>query len=169
MEATPEALLQPAPPPIHAEGLLLHREAEKVCSKCKEKLPLSSFNKQSRVADGRQNVCKDCKRTYSEQPLGSPELLAHLKAFPAHALGRFRKGKICADCERLGCKPAVCFECGQTGFAELNRHLRLKHFDRTGDVYRDKYGYGRTTPLVSSLYHRRHSKEKRSHEVNAEA
>jgi len=55
------------------------------------------------------------------------------------------------------------------GLAELNRHLVAKHSDCAGDVYRDEYGYGRTTPLVSSRYYRRRSKEKRFDEVNAEA
>jgi hypothetical protein len=143
-----EPYSQPSPAPIIAEEPL-HCDAEKVCPKCKKELPITAFNRQSRVPDGRQNVCRDCKRAYREQPLASPELLAHLKAFPAHALGRYRKGEICAHCDRLGCNPAVCLECGRMGFADLYKHLIVKHSVRADGVYRDKYGYRRTTPLVS--------------------
>ena len=37
-------------------------EARKVCSKCGHSLPLMSFHKDSRKGDGRQGMCKECKR-----------------------------------------------------------------------------------------------------------
>lgn len=34
----------------------------KTCTRCKKELPLSSFHKESRVADGRRAECKACNR-----------------------------------------------------------------------------------------------------------
>ena len=40
----------------------LEKEEEKTCTKCKESLPLSSFNKDSSRSAGRAYICKACKR-----------------------------------------------------------------------------------------------------------
>jgi hypothetical protein len=128
------------------------REVTKICKRCTKELPISAFSKKSSAPDGYQYQCKKCLQMDSRQPVASSELLAHLKDFPTHALGGFQEGKVCAHCERLGCQPALCFECGQMGFAELYKHLRLKHPESADDVYRDKHGYSRNTVLLSSRY-----------------
>jgi len=81
----------------------------------------------------------------------SKDLLHHLRAHPAHALGRLEV--ICPDCERLGpFKTAVCLECGRYGLAQLPIHLREAHKMPRED-YLERHGLNRGTSLTSAEFH----------------
>jgi hypothetical protein len=103
------------------------------------------------------------QRNEKIHPLASPALRDHLGKHPAHALGRASNGDVCSDCQRLGLMPAICFVCHRMGFENLGRHLLLQHPDCADDVYREKYGYNRTTALVSARWHQRRSEETAGH------
>lgn len=42
----------------------------KVCSKCKQELPIEQFNKDSSKSDGLNMQCKDCVAVYRKSPEG---------------------------------------------------------------------------------------------------
>jgi hypothetical protein len=80
----------------------------KTCSKCKQNLPLTEFNKKSNRKDGLQPFCRECNRARSRQYYAENrdkhlsvvskrkiEQIAKANAFVADFLSE----KNCADCE----------------------------------------------------------------------
>jgi hypothetical protein len=86
-----------------------------------------------------------------EYQFASDDLLRHLREHQSHALDKFREDEVCAECQRMGLRPAVCLECGRIGLDTLDLHLRLVHKVRATD-YREKWGYNLGTSLTSLAF-----------------
>lgn len=111
-------------------------EATKVCFKCGECKPLSSFYKHRRMADGHLNKCKDCTKTdvkdrrrtnpavqEYDRKRGSRQTLDYLKEYRAKYPKKYKAHNYVNNNIRSGklVAPDCCEECG-SGFALEGHH-----------------------------------------------
>lgn len=93
-------------------GLRRDSEPTKKCSKCGKDLPLSSFSKKAKSADGLQEVCRDCKNAYMreyhqkkrEAKLATIEIKEHslLKVYANPELAKFTPRELMAELKARG-------------------------------------------------------------------
>lgn len=78
---------------------------EKVCSRCRRLLPIDTFNRDRRRADGHQAYCRRCKAFLSAQALDTPAWRARRRE-----VNRQKHGQAKALLARLKAHP--CMDCG---------------------------------------------------------
>lgn len=90
-------------------------EKTKKCTKCGRELPLTEFYKHPKMTDGYINVCKDCCKNYSKNPIIRAKKL--ISSYNASDREHFRgKGDLTAYwiIENIFSKP--CAHCGKEGW-----------------------------------------------------